>query len=124
MGGPATRLSILLIDDERDFSSTLAMRLNLRGFQAGAVFDGETGLETLAREHFDVVLLDLHLPGLSGAETLRRIRARRPELPVILLTGHACVEEDIERQVTACLTKPLDLEELLHILGRLGGGNA
>jgi DNA-binding response OmpR family regulator len=123
MGGAP--LSVLLVDDERDFVSALAMRLQLRGFHAVAVFEGEAGLAMLAREGFDAVLLDMRLPDLSGLEVLRRIRAQRPGLPVILLTGHAGAEEEaVSEGAAACLTKPLELEDLLIILKGLRGGNA
>ena len=82
-------LRILLADDEKEFVETLAERLTLRGHATRVVYDG---------------------PGLPGDETLRRIKAAHPELPVILLTGHDAVDDTgvaPAAQAFACLTKPL-----------------
>lgn len=120
-----TGLRILLVDDEEEFASTLAERLNLRGFSASVALDGESGLERIGAEHFDLVLLDMMLPGIHGIEVLRRIRARAPELPVVLLTGQTGAKEGIEgmkQGAKGYLTKPVDLRELLDLFARLGTG--
>ena len=124
-----TGLKILLIDDEGEFASTLAERLNLRGFSASVALDGESGLERLKAEHCDLVLLDVMLPGMHGIEVLRRIREIKPELPVILLTGQAGAKDGIEgmkQGAKAYLTKPVDLRDLLDLFAELnpGGGHA
>lgn len=118
-------MSVLLVDDETEFSATLAERLKLRGFTASLAPDGENALARIRAGHFDLVLLDLLLPGLPGIEVLRRIRAERPELPVILLTGQAGAREGIEGMklgAAGYLTKPVDLHELLELADSLGRG--
>jgi len=115
-------LSVLLIDDEEDLSRTLAMRLGLRGMRARTAPSGEAGLQSLSEELPDVVLLDMRMPGLSGFDVLRRIRATHKELPVIIISGH-CSEQDRD-QVTALgisgyFTKPVHFEELLAALHNL-----
>lgn len=122
-------LSLLLIDDEVEFSSTLAERLNLRGFSASIAPDGESALLRLDSEHFDAVLLDVMLPGMHGLEVLRRIKERSQDLPVILLTGRSSAKDGIEgmkQGALGYLTKPVDLQELLELFATLrkGGSHA
>ena len=125
----ATGLSILLIDDEEDFIRTLATRLELRGMRPRMAFSGVQGLEELEREEPDVILLDMRMPALSGLDVLRRIRAKRPELPVMIITGH-CSEQDrdqaLELGVQGYYSKPAPFDELLDSLRVLqdpsGGG--
>ncbi len=108
--------NILLIDDEEAFVTTLQERLEMRGFSPRVALDGEAGLEMIAQDPPDVVVLDLRMPGMSGLEVLRRIRKRWPGLPVIMLSGHGS-DQDFESCVNlgAALyhKKPLDIEVLL-----------
>lgn len=130
MTGSTTGPTVLLVDDEAEFASTLAARLNLRNFSASVVFDGESALERLETEAFDLILLDVMLPGIHGIEVLRRIKEKRPELPVVLLTGQAGARDGIEgmkQGAAGYLTKPVDLGELLELvndINRNGGGDA
>ena len=103
-------LRILLADDEKEFVETLAERLTLRGHATRVVYDGPSALAAVEDEVPDVAVPDLLMPGLPGDETLRRIKAAHPELPVILLTGHDAVDDTgvaPAAQAFACLTKPL-----------------
>ncbi len=122
MGEQPKGLAVLLVDDEAEFASTLADRLTLRDFAASVALDGETALARIAAEHFDLVLLDVMLPGMHGIEILRRIREQKPDLPVILLTGQAGAKDGIEgmkQGAIAYLTKPVDLGELLTLMASL-----
>ncbi|MBP9943379.1 MAG: response regulator [Desulfomicrobium sp.] len=119
-------LNILLIDDEEAFVTTLQERLEMRGFSPRVATDGLTGLEMIAAEPPDVVVLDLRMPGLSGVEVLRRIRKGWPCLPVIMLSGHGS-DQDFE----TCLSlgaalyhkKPLDIDVLLESIRTVTQGN-
>lgn len=119
-------LNILLIDDEEAFVTTLQERLEMRGFSPRVATDGLTGLEMIAAEPPDVVVLDLRMPGLSGVEVLRRIRKQWPCLPVIMLSGHGS-DQDFE----TCLSlgaalyhkKPLDIDVLLESIRTVTQGN-
>lgn len=119
--------SILLVDDEAEFASTLAERLHLRGFSASVALDGEAALAILAEkgpDSFDLMLLDVMLPGMDGIEVLRRIREAGSRLPVILLTGRSGAKEGIEgmkQGAAGYLTKPVDLQELLDLFAEIGG---
>jgi DNA-binding response OmpR family regulator len=116
MTGPAPEpIRVLVVDDEVDFATALALRLRRRGFVADAVFRGEAGLERAAAGDVDVLVLDLRMPGMDGLETLRAVRAAAPGVRVIVLTGHGTVASGIEgMQVGAAdfLQKPADIETL------------
>lgn len=109
--------SVLVIDDELDFMETLVNRLQRRKLEAIGVPNGEQGLELLKQRTFDVILLDIKMPGgMDGIETLREIRRLQPLAEVILLTGHASVETSLEGMQLGAydyLLKPVKFEELL-----------
>ena len=110
------KTKILLIDDEEEFSTTLAERLNLRGFETKTASHGEAGLKKIAEEPFDMVILDLLMPGMSGLDTLRQIKIIKSGLPVVLLTGHGSTREGMEGMRLGAfdyLMKPLDIKELI-----------
>jgi DNA-binding NtrC family response regulator len=110
-------VKILLIDDEIEFISTLGERLELRGYTSKIAEDGESGISMITKESFDVVILDLMMPGLNGIDALRQIKAIDPNLPVILLTGHGSTKDGMEGMRIGAfdfLMKPLDINDLLR----------
>ena len=109
-------LKILLVDDEEEFVTTLAERLELRGFRAQAVTNGEGALHMIESDPPQVIILDVMMPGLGGLEVLRRIKAQHPQMHVILLTGHGSTKEGIEGMQLGAfdyLMKPINIEELI-----------
>jgi signal transduction histidine kinase len=112
-----TRPRVLLVDDEVDFLSSLAQRLELRGLPVLTAASGLEALEILDREPVDVVVLDVRMPGMDGIETLRRIKDRHPQVQVVMLTGHADLESSIEGMRFGFfdyLTKPVKLAQLVE----------
>jgi DNA-binding response OmpR family regulator len=108
-------IRVLVVDDEVDFATALALRLRRRGFAADAVFAGAVALQRAAAGDVDVLVLDLRMPGMDGLETLRAVRAAAPGVRVIVLTGHGTVASGIEgMQIGAAdfLQKPADIETL------------
>jgi DNA-binding NtrC family response regulator len=106
---------VLLVDDEQDFATALGERLAKRDFAAEAVFDGEAALERVRRSVYDVMVVDLRMPGMGGLATLRATRAIDPHLQVVVLTGHGTVASGIEgMQIGAAdfLQEPADIELL------------
>lgn len=87
---------ILLVDDEVAFTKNLAMLLSKRGYEVKAVHDGASAIRSIDEDDFDVVLLDLKMPGMNGIETLKVIKHRKPLLEVIILTGHGSVDSAID----------------------------
>lgn len=107
---------ILLIEDEPGIVLTLTDRLSREGYSVESAVDGESGLERATREPFDLVLLDLMLPRLSGFDVCREMRRRDIETPVIMLTARGqTVDKVVGLKLGAddYVTKPFDMAELL-----------
>jgi len=108
---------VLVVDDEEDFLESIVKRLELRGIEVDGVGDGTAALEILTRKTFDVVVLDIKMPGMDGIEALRQIRSRYPDVEVIVLTGHASQEfRRLGRELGAFdyLIKPVRLDTVLE----------
>jgi DNA-binding response OmpR family regulator len=114
----ATRTTALLVDDDARLAKLVAEYLGQNEVQVTVAGDGERGLGALRREHFDVVLLDVMLPGVDGLEVCRRIRAQpeHAQLPIIMLTAKG---EDVDKIIGLelgaddYLAKPFNPRELL-----------
>jgi DNA-binding response OmpR family regulator len=108
---------IMLVDDEVDFVESTSTRLQKRNFRTISAASGEQCLEKLAvYPEVDVIVLDVRMPGMDGAETLKKIKEVSPLIEVIMLTGHATVESGIEglkRGAFDYLVKPCQIEELV-----------
>ena len=106
---------VLVVDDEREFATTLTERLNLRGYEASAAFTAEEAIAAVAASSPDVVLLDLNLPGVRGVELLMTLRQQLPHGEIILLSGHLDLADKIEGvriDAFGMLLKPVVLSEL------------
>jgi DNA-binding NtrC family response regulator len=111
--------NLLIVDDEEEFRDITSKRLAKKGIKVKTAEGGEKALEILEHSQTDVVLLDVKMPGMDGIETLRRIRAMKPLVEVVLLTGHASVDSGIEGMKLGAfdyLMKPIDLEPLMEKL--------
>ncbi|EHJ49074.1 response regulator receiver protein [Solidesulfovibrio carbinoliphilus subsp. oakridgensis] len=112
---------VLLVDDEREFVQTLSERLSMREVGSHVVFDGESALEMVADDEPEVMVLDLKMPGIDGLEVLKRTKATRPDVEIIILTGHgseADRDECMRLGAFAYLQKPVDIEQLSDTLKR------
>jgi len=114
-------LRVLFVDDEEELVSTVTERLDLRGIDATGAVSGEEALILIEQKPFDVVVLDVRMPGLGGLNVIKRIKQSHPELEVILLSGHGA-KEDVETGLRLgafdYLQKPVDLENIIAILHR------
>lgn len=116
---PEAPSRVLLVDDEREFVQTLSERLEMRDIGSAVAFDGESALEILKNDEPDVMLLDLQMPGINGIEVLRTVKKIRPEIEVIVLTGHGTEKDrDACMQLGAFsyLEKPVDIDVLSQTL--------
>lgn len=114
--GAAFAPSILLVEDEPGIVDFLKRGLEAEGFVVQAALNGLDGEQRARRESFDMVVLDLMLPGLSGMELLAKLRDVKPELPVIVLTARAEIEDRVaglDAGAVDYLVKPFSLAELL-----------
>ncbi len=108
---------VLLVDDEKDFIEALSARLSARGLEVDVAESGDGALRKVSEKNFDVIILDLSMPGMDGVETLRVIKNDHPDLQVILLTGHATVEKSVEAMKLGAmdfLEKPVDIKVLFE----------
>lgn len=115
-------MRILVIDDQPDVAHVVAEVLESEGHQAQVAGSGEEGLRVIEQSPPDAVFLDVVMPGIDGLEVLRRIRATRPHLPVILLSGTVTqrqVETARELGVTDVLRKPAALTHFAEALARV-----
>jgi two-component system response regulator CpxR len=110
---------ILLVDDEREFVTTLSERLLMRDMGSVVAYDGRSALDLIESDEPDVMILDLRMPGIDGIEVLRRVKQSNPNIEVIILTGHGS-EKDRKRCLDlgafAYLQKPVDIDLLSETL--------
>ncbi|NNL76595.1 MAG: response regulator [Desulfobacterales bacterium] len=106
---------LLLIDDEEQFVEALSERLSMRDYDVTTSLTGEDAIEKITNYNFDVVILDVRLPGIEGPEILREIKSVKPLIEVIMLTGQGTVEMAIEGMKLGAfdfLMKPCETEDL------------
>lgn len=111
-----TKASILVVEDEEKILRLLELELEYEGYEVGKAEDGLQAFELFQNRKWDLILLDIMLPGISGIELLRRIRAHDPFTPVILLTAKSSVEDKVsglDLGANDYITKPFQIEELL-----------
>jgi len=113
--------ALLITDDDRDFRETLRDVFEPRGFRTLLAHDGEQALDIVVRESIHLVLTDMHMPQLSGLETIRRIRKVRSKLPCILLSAapnERLVWEAHQASVFSFLPKPVSFREITRIVSQ------
>jgi DNA-binding NtrC family response regulator len=115
-----TQPRILVVDDEQDFLETLVNRLIKRKFDASGVSNGWDALHMIKSRPFDVVVLDIKMPGgMDGIQVLQEIKKIQPGMEVLLLTGHGSLESSIEGVKLGAfdyLLKPVRIEDILKKL--------
>jgi DNA-binding response OmpR family regulator len=112
---------ILVIDDEPHIRMPLVRALELRGYMTQHVDSGIKALEALKRTRFDLIVLDMQMPGIHGIEVMRQARQMIPDLSIIVLTGHATVESAIaavKSEAIDYLTKPTSLQDIVATIIR------
>ncbi len=110
---------VLFVDDEEELVGAVVERLELRNIDAAGATSGEQALALLEKNSFDVVVLDVRMPGLGGLDVIKRIKSSYPNLEVVLLSGHGSsedVNEGLRLGAVDYLQKPVDLDVLIQIL--------
>ena len=113
------RYTVLIVDDEEEFREMTSKRLNKRDIACESAPNGDVALEMVAKKNYDVILLDVKMPGRDGIEILREIKKIAPLTEIVMLTGHASVESGINGIKYGAfdyLMKPIDLEALFEKL--------
>jgi len=112
---------ILIVDDEKEFVDSLAERLTVRDYDVTTSLSGEEATEKVKGYNFDVVILDVAMPGMDGIATLREIKNLKPLTEVLMLTGNATVETAVEGMKLGALDyvlKPCEIDELVSKIKR------
>jgi two-component system response regulator PilR (NtrC family) len=110
---------VLVVDDEEDIRDVLDFELSRRGFAVTTAESGEQAIAFALARRFQVAITDLKMPGLDGLETLRALKEIDPALPVVVATGFASQETNVEcaeRGAFGCLWKPFELHELVTMV--------
>jgi len=108
---------ILLVDDEVVFTNNMSKLLTNRGYRVTAVNSGDSAIQALEKETFDVVVLDLKMPGMDGITTLKEIQKLGLFTETLILTGHGSIDtalEAIKLGAYDYLTKPCEIDELVN----------
>lgn len=112
-------LSVLLVDDETVFVDNMASLLKNRGYDVISAYNGENALQALEKDNFDVIVLDLKMPGMDGITTLKKIKSLGIDSEILLLTGHGSVDTALEAMKIGAsdyLTKPCEADELAEMI--------
>ena len=117
-----TQQGILIVDDEEGMRETLADILEDKGFVVGMASDGREAVDRMGQEHYDVVLIDIMMPGMNGVETLQEIRAINPRITTVVMTGHSQLEglvsEALLKGVDGVLYKPFEVDAVIEMIER------
>ncbi len=115
-------MKVLVIEDEKLLADSIKVMLQSKGFQVEAVYDGITGAEYAELGVYDLLILDVMMPGMDGYQVARRVRSKRCSTPILMLTAKSALEDRIEGLNAGAdyyLTKPFDSRELLACINAL-----
>src|SRR5580704_2703239 len=116
------RLSILLVEDEENLHEALKLNLELEGYEVSSAFDGERALKLIQQEYFDLIILDVMLPGVDGINIAETVRVQNNDVPILILSAKNSSADRVlglKKGADDYLTKPFNLEELLLRLHKL-----
>jgi DNA-binding NtrC family response regulator len=113
------RIKLLIVDDEERFLQTLSKRLSMRDFDVTPFTRGQEAIEAARQQSFDLALLDLKMPGMTGEQVLEVLKAEHPDIEVIILTGHGSIDSAVKMTQAGSysyLQKPCETDELMKVL--------
>jgi DNA-binding response OmpR family regulator len=111
-------MRVLLVDDEKKFVSLLAKRLKMRGFDVDHAFTGDEAVDLAAETAYDVMALDVKMPGIGGIELKEKLEVLNPGAKFIFVTGHGSLEDFTigSSDGSAYLSKPVDIDDLIEAI--------
>jgi DNA-binding NtrC family response regulator len=115
------QFKVLVVDDEKNIREGLGKSLEMDGHEVALASDGKVAWQMVSSDEIDLVITDLRMPEMGGAELLKKITSAYPTIPVVILTGHGTIESAVSAIQDGAydfLTKPVDLERLSHIVRR------
>lgn len=113
---------VLVVDDRLEDTHVLKDILEDKGYSVAAANDGYQAIDLVKADNFDVIFIDVKMPGIDGLKTFEEVHKIRPDIPVVMVTGYSVEEvlkEAVEKGVYTCLHKPLDMEMILGVLSEL-----
>jgi two-component system, OmpR family, alkaline phosphatase synthesis response regulator PhoP len=116
------KISILLVEDEENLHEALKLNLELEGYEVSSAFDGEQALKIIQQEYFDLIILDVMLPGIDGINITETVRVQNNDVPILILSAKISSADRVlglKKGADDYLTKPFNLEELLLRLQKL-----
>jgi len=117
--------NILVVDDDAGMCETLCDIIEEEGYRAVSALSGEKAIGRVQEEPFDVVLMDVKMPGMDGVEAFKQIKRIRPEAAVIMMTGYTVpelIQEALQEGAYGVVYKPLDVEKVLTLIQDIRGG--
>src|ERR1700710_1206184 len=111
-----TKISILLVEDEENLHEALKLNLELEGYEVTSACDGTQALKAVQSEYFDLIILDVMLPGVDGISVTETIRVQNNDVPILVLSAKNTSADRVlglKKGADDYLTKPFNLEELL-----------
>lgn len=111
-------MKIILVDDETKFINMLARRLSLRGLDADVAYSGDQALEKAAQTRYDIAVLDMKMPGMSGFTLKQKLLDKHPDIKFIFVTGHGTIDNNgiPDRSDDIFLAKPLNIDTLIETI--------
>jgi CheY-like chemotaxis protein len=111
--------NILIVDDSRDLTQVIADFLSMHGYQVHTAHNGYDALECMGKKRVDIVVSDIHMPGMDGFTLMTEIKTRYPDIPIILITGFSVGEAKkiaFEKGADAFVAKPFRLKDLKCVI--------
>lgn len=115
--------SILVVDDNKDFADVFCDILRSNQYNAESCYGGEQALKKAGESIFDVMFVDLRMPGMDGIETLKQVKKISPETRVIMMTGYSVdemVHKAIEEDASDIIYKPFEIDKVLGLINQIG----
>ena len=109
------KLKVMVVDDEKEFCQNVKDILEMKSYEVTTTYDGFTALEFIEQNGFDLVILDVRMPGINGVETFKKIKILIPGTPVIMVTAYTfedLLKEALREGAFGILRKPLDFDKL------------
>jgi len=115
---------ILVVDDDPNTCATLSDILEAKGYQVGTALSGEEAIEIARENKYDMIFMDIKLPTINGLQTYLAIREINPQVVAVMMTAYRLdmsdlVEEALKKDAYACLYKPFDVEEVIHLVDEI-----
>lgn len=111
--------NILIVDDSHDLTQVIADFLSMHGYQVHTAHNGYDALECMGKKRVDIVVSDIHMPGMDGFTLMTEIKTRYPDIPIILITGFSVGEAKkiaFEKGADAFVAKPFRLKDLKCVI--------